>query len=173
MPLPVTLLQIQQGKIKMGYLPLNLILAWTLLLSIAACKSTRSEHDKMVEFGENYTEAWNSRKPEKMASFYAENGTLVVNNGRPAKGRQQLAETARSYMEAFPDLQLRMDSMVDGPGTYKYHWTFKGTNTGPGGTGNKVYFNGFEEWTMNKERLIQKSIGSYNAEEYNRQVNGN
>ena len=140
-----------------------------LMTGITGC---RSDYDRMVEFGLNYTEAWNSGQPEKMASFYAEDGMLTVNNGTPAIGRKQLAETARSYMEAFPDLELTMDSLTFNDGTYRYYWTFKGTNTGPGGTGNKVDFSGFEEWTVNEEGLVQKSIGTYDAEEYQRQLEG-
>ncbi|AVR45380.1 hypothetical protein C7S20_08915 [Christiangramia fulva] len=78
-----------------------------------------------------------------------EDGTLTVNNGKPAVGRKQIAATAQSYMEAFPDIRLTMDSLTVQKNTYRYYWTFKGTNTGPGGTGNKVDFSGFEEWTMN------------------------
>jgi ketosteroid isomerase-like protein len=153
----------------------NSILTLFLIISTMAtgCKSDTSEYDKMVEFGQNYTEAWTSKQPEKMASFYAEDGMLTVNNGTPAIGRTQLAETAQSYMEAFPDLVLTMDSLTVNNGTYRYYWTFKGTNTGPNGTGNKVDFSGFEEWTMNDQGLIQKSIGTYDAEDYQRQVNGN
>ena len=140
---------------------------------MTGCKSDKSELDKMVEFGQEYTDAWNSKVPEKMASFYAEDGTLTVNNGTPAVGRKQLAETAKSYMEAFPDLELTMDSLTKENDTYRYYWTFKGTNSGPNGTGNKVDFSGFEEWTMNDQGLVQKSIGSYDAEEYAKQLNGN
>ena len=75
---------------------------------MTGCKSDQSEYDKMVEFGQKYTDAWNSKVPEKMASFYAEDGTLTVNKGTPAVGRKQLAETAQSYMEVFPDLELTM-----------------------------------------------------------------
>ena len=122
----------------------------------------------MVEFGEKYTAAWNSKKPDKMASFYAEDGILTVNNGAPAQGRKQLSETAKSYMEAFPEMKLTMDSLVVDSDTYRYHWTFLGTNSGPGGTtGNKVIFSGFERWTMNNEGLIQESIGTYDAEDVN------
>ncbi len=140
---------------------------------MTGCGSDKSDYDKMVEFGQRYTEAWNSKVPEKMASFYAEDGTLTVNNGTPAIGRKQLAETARSYMVAFPDLKLTMDSLTVGNGTYRYFWTFKGTNTGPNGTGNKVDFSGYEEWTMNDQGLVQTSVGTYDAEEYQRQLNGN
>ena len=120
-----------------------------LLLTMTTCKTVKSDYDKMLEFGLQYTDAWNSKVPEKMALFYAEDGTLIVNNGTPAVGRKQLAETAKSYMEAFPDMVLTMDSLTKEKETYRYYWTFKGTNTGPNGTGNKVDFSGFEEWTMN------------------------
>jgi ketosteroid isomerase-like protein len=144
-----------------------------ILTTMTGCKSDKSEYDKMVEFGQKYTDAWNSKKPEKMASFYAEDGILTVNNGKPAVGRKQLAETAQSYMEAFPDMELTMDSLTVKNGTYRYYWTFKGTNTGPNGTGNKVDFSGFEEWTMNDHGLVKKSIGTYDAKDYERQLNGN
>ena len=144
-----------------------------LLLTMTTCKTVKSDYDKMLEFGLQYTDAWNSKVPEKMALFYAEDGTLIVNNGTPAVGRKQLAETAKSYMEAFPDMVLTMDSLTKEKETYRYYWTFKGTNTGPNGTGNKVDFSGFEEWTMNEEGLVRKSIGTYDADDYTKQLNGN
>ena len=143
-----------------------------ILTTMTGCKSEKSEYDQMVEFGQKYTDAWNSKQPEKMASFYAEDGMLSVNKGKPAIGRKQLAETAQSYMEAFPDMELTMDSLTVENGTYRYYWTFRGTNTGPEGTGNKVDFSGFEQWTMNDQGLVQKSIGTYDAEEYQRQLDG-
>jgi len=74
-------------------------------------------------------------------------------------------------MEAFPDMKLTMDSLIADSGTYRYYWTFIGSNTGPEGTGNKVNFSGFERWTMNNEGLVQKSIGTYDADDYTRQLN--
>jgi ketosteroid isomerase-like protein len=156
-------------KTKLTFLSTLLI----ILIAMTGCKSDKSEYDKIVEFGQKYTDAWNSKEPEKMASFYAEDGILSVNNGKPAVGRKQIAETAQSYMEAFPDMKLTMDSLTVENGTYRYYWTFKGTNTGPNGTGNKVDFSGFEEWTMNDKGLVQKSIGTYDADDYTRQLNGN
>jgi hypothetical protein len=147
-----------------------------LILFVSSCKEKteqESEYETMVEFGKNYTKAWNSKNPENMASFYAAFGSLTVNNGTPAVGRDQIIAVAKSYMKAFPDMKLTMDSLVADSNTYRYHWTFVGTNTGPEGTGNKVVFSGFERWTMNKEGLVQKSIGTYDAEDYNRQLNGN
>lgn len=154
-------------KAKPTFLPLFLI----IFHLITGCENGKLEFDEMVEFAQNYTEAWNSKEPEKMASFYAEAGTLRVNKGEPAIGREQIAATAKSYMEAFPDMVLVMDSLTRVKDNYRYYWTFKGTNTGPNGTGNKVVFSGFEEWTMNNKGLVQKSIGTYDADEYARQLN--
>ena len=156
----------------MKTLSLYCIVALIICGLTLACKTQNSDYEKMVEFGKNYTNAWNSLDPEKVVSFYAEDGTLTINNGTPSAGRDQLAATVKSYMEAFPDMILVMDSLIEDSGTYKYYWTFSGTNTGPGGTGNKVKFSGFEHWTMNDNGLVQTSIGTYDAVDYNKQVNG-
>ncbi|TRO64563.1 nuclear transport factor 2 family protein [Christiangramia sabulilitoris] len=143
-----------------------------MALILIQCKDSTSEQEKMEEFAQNYTAAWNSKDPQKMASFYAEDGVLIVNGGTPAIGRQQLAKTAESYMTAFPDMELVMDSLVIDSDTYRYYWTFKGTNTGPGGNGNRVNFSGFEEWNLNEDGLVQRSIGTYDLDDYLRQVRG-
>lgn len=136
-------------------------------------ESNKSEYEKMIVFGQKYTDAWNSRLPNNMASFYAEDGILTINKGTPSVGKEQLAKTAQSFMEAFPDMHLTMDSLTRWNQAYRYYWTFKGTNTGPNGTGNKVDFSGFEEWTMNDDGLVQTSIGTFDAEDYERQLKGN
>jgi len=129
-------------------------------------------YERMQAFAQGYTNAWNSHIGENMAAYYAEDGRLTVNDGTPSVGREQLASTAKSYMDAFPDLKLTMDSLVMEGETFKYYWTFEGTNTGPGGTGNPVLFSGYEQWTMNDEGLIQVSIGSYDADDYQKQLAG-
>ena len=157
----------------MKTLSINCMLIGILFCSLIGCKIQNSDYEKMVTFGQDYTTAWNSMDPEKVVSFYAEDGTLTINHGTPAMGREQLAAAVGAYMEAFPDMHLTMDSLVKGDGTFKYYWTFTGTNTGDGGTGNKVKFSGFEEWTINGDGFVQTSMGSYDAEDYNRQVQGN
>ena len=57
-----------------------------ILAIMTGCKSDKSEYDKMVEFGQEYTNAWNSKNPVKMASFYEEDGSLAVNGGTGNKG---------------------------------------------------------------------------------------
>lgn len=120
-------------------------------------------------FANRYTAAWNSREPASVAAFFAENGSLSV-NGSLASGRGQIAEVARGFMEAFPDLELLMDELEFGPEGVTYHWTFIGTNDGPGGTGKAVRFSGYEQWTLGEDGLIERSRGHFDNEEYQRQL---
>ena len=88
------------------------------------------------------------------------------------KAYNQVARTAkvRGFMEAFPDMVVRLDSLAGG-GTHPiFHWTWTGTNAGPGGTGRAVRLSGYEEWTLGPDGLIAESKGHYDEAEYERQV---
>jgi hypothetical protein len=54
--------------------------------------------------------------------------------------------------------------------TVEFHWTFTGTNTGPGGSGKWVRISGFEEWTFGDDGLVAESKGHYDEAEYERQL---
>lgn len=149
----------------------SLIVFFSLYSFIIGCKNvSEMEQNKMESFGKNYTEAWNSQKPENVASFFASDGSLIVNNNPPLVGRKDITKFVYGFMTSFPDMKLIMDSLLTKSNSTEYHWTFIGTNTGPNGTGNRVKFSGMELWKINIDGLIQKSIGSFDAEEYNRQV---
>jgi SnoaL-like polyketide cyclase len=129
-----------------------------------------SGRSDMLRFATRYTAAWCSQDPAKVASFFAESGSLRINDGEPSVGRAAIAEAARSFMTAFPDMVVEMDRL-DRVGTqYRYHWTLRGTNTGPGGTGRKVNISGFEEWTLGPDGLIAASLGHFDAADYARQL---
>lgn len=73
-------------------------------------------------------------------------------------------------MVALPDMRVEMDDLVVRDDRSEYHWTCTGTNTGPGGTGNRVRFSGFEEWTIGEDGLIAESKGHFDQAEYERQL---
>ena len=125
------------------------------------------------EFAARYTTAWGSQAPERVAAFYAEDGSLSINDGPPAMGRQAIAEVARGFMSAFPDMEVTVDELVRNPderdGT-EFHWTLAGTNTGPGGTGKRVRISGYELWQMGDAGLIRHSKGFFDRDDYERQL---
>jgi predicted ester cyclase len=105
-----------------------------------------------------------------VAAFYSPNGSLSVNGGAPAVGRNAIADVARGFMTAFPDLRLLMDDLVIRCDRAEYHWTFIGTNTGPGGTGHRVGFSGFEVWKIGDDGLVAESQGHFDSADYERQL---
>ena len=115
--------------------------------------------------GESY-----SQDASSVAEFYSPDGSLTVNGGTPAIGRREITQLAQSFMSAFPDMQVVMDDLLVKDQTAEYHWTLVGTNTGPGGKGNRVRISGYEEWTIGPDGLITSSLGHFDAAEYQRQL---
>ena len=126
---------------------------------------------ELTDFATRYAAAWSSQNPEDLASFYAEEGSLTVNAGDPAIGRKAIAAKAGGFMEAFPDMVVTMDSVRQEKNHATFHWTWTGTNTGPGGTGGSVRISGYEEWKFRDDGLIVESKGHYDEAEYQRQMN--
>jgi uncharacterized protein (TIGR02246 family) len=126
--------------------------------------------EQLRAFAEDYTAAWCSMDPAAVAAHYAPEGSLAINGGAPAVGRDALTAVAASFYEALPDMQVYFDDLVVDGDRIEFHWTFTGTNTGPGGTGNAVRVHGYESWTIDEDGLIAASIGTYDAEEYARQL---
>ena len=111
-------------------------------------------------------DAWCSHDPTRVADHFGPGGTIAINRGHPT----QATEVARSFIDAFPDIQVFMDDVVFNDETVEYHWTFTGRNTGPGGTGHAVRITGFEEWTFGNDGLVAESRGTYDQDEYDRQL---
>ncbi len=126
--------------------------------------------EQMKEFATQYTAAWCSREAPHVASFFEENGSLTINKGQPSIGRDAITEAAQGFMTAFPDIIVKMDGLDFEDEQVIYHWTLKGTNSGPGGTGNAVRISGIEKWTMSPNWLIAESSGNYDEAEYERQI---
>ena len=121
-------------------------------------------------FAQRYTEAWCSMDPSRVAMHFAPEGSLAINGGAPAVGRSAITEVARSFYTALPDMQVYLRDVVADGDHIEYHWTFTGTNIGPGGTGNAVRVDGFEAWVLDENGLIASSRGQYDAAEYARQL---
>ncbi len=127
--------------------------------------------DDRTGFATQYAAAWSGKDPVRFGEMYEENGSLIV-NGSASTGRAAIVETARSYMAACPDMVVRLDSLREEPGVTVFHWTWTGTNTGPGGTGKAVNLQGYERWTFGPSGLLLTSDGHFDDAEYQRQLKG-
>ena len=122
------------------------------------------------EFATRYTAAWCSQDAASVASFFAENGSLTINDGVPAAGRAAITAAAQGFMSAFPDMIVRMDAVGFDGDRAIYRWTLIGTNTGPGGAGKSVRISGHERWRLDADGLIAESLGQFDEVEYQRQL---
>src|SRR6266571_1584401 len=102
--------------------------------------------------------------------FFAERGSVSINDGRPAVGRAAIAKEAQAFMTTFADMVVTMDKVVHDEEGTKFHWTLTGTNTGPGGTGKRVRISGYELWQFDNAELIENSKGHFDSAEYERQL---
>jgi hypothetical protein len=121
-------------------------------------------------FAEGYTAAWCSGDPARVATFFAESGVLTVNDAAPCVGRSAIADSARGFMVAFPDLVVELDGVTEADEVVVYHWTLHGHNSGPGGTGRRVQISGTERWHFAADGLVATSIGTFDAAELARQL---
>lgn len=138
--------------------------------TLPAKKEKIMEQNIGKDFGEKYAAAWSGQNAEAHANFFAPEGVQIVNNGTPAVGRNAIAKVAQSYMTTFPDMLVSCDSLPITSKGVEFHWTLTGTNTGPNGTGKKVKISGVEILQFDRNGLITESNGSFDENEYNRQL---
>ena len=124
----------------------------------------------MTEFATRYAKAWCSQNPESVAAFFAERGSISINDGPPEVGRAAIAKAAQAFMTTFPDMVVTFDKLEPRGDRTAFHWTLTGTNNGPVGTGNKVRISGYELWKIGNDGLIAESKGHFDATDYKKQL---
>ena len=149
---------------------LALVFLSTGLMTACQQESRDLGRGELNEFAIRYAAAWSSQDPERLASHYAKNGVLQINDGDPSVGREAVTETARSFMTPFPDMVVSLVELRRVGDEAQFHWHWTGTYTGPGGNGNAVDLRGYEQWTLDDEGLILQSLGYYDEAEYKRQL---
>jgi predicted ester cyclase len=123
--------------------------------------------DELNDFAACYAKAWCSHNPQSVAAFFAENGSLSVNDGPSAIGRPAIAEIAGQFMRDFSDLIVTFDALESRGDRTVFHWTLTGTYAG---TGNHVRISGYELWKIGNNDLIAESKGHFDTTEYERQL---
>ncbi|MBF9057733.1 SgcJ/EcaC family oxidoreductase [Rhodobacterales bacterium HKCCSP123] len=117
----------------------------------------------------DYTSAWNSKSAEAIASFYAEDGEIIINRGDPWTGRSRVRDMAAGFYADVPDLTLTCDDVRCSGNHVIYVWTFTGHDAS---TGHPLKIRGWEEWELNDDLKVRASRGWFDAEDYGRQAAG-
>jgi len=105
-----------------------------------------------------------------VAAFFSPEGSIAINGGVPSMGRSAITKVAQEFMTAFPDMQVLLGSLDIQEDRVFFHWTLLGTNTGPGGTGQRVRISGLEQWQFAADGLIGRSLGNFDAADYQHQL---
>ena len=128
-----------------------------------------TEQDAVTKIAADYTAAWNSKSAEAVASFYAQDGEIIINNGDPWSGRSRVRDMAAGFYADVPDLTLTCDDVRRSGNHVIFIWTFTGHDVT---TGNPLKIYGWEEWELGEDLKVKASRGWFDAEDYARQVEG-
>ena len=123
----------------------------------------------LEKLAKNYTDAWNSKVPENVASFHAPSSQIIINRGDPSVGHEGLTEMAAGFHADVPDLLLHNDGIRASGNHVVYMWTFTGHHSE---TKNPLRVSGWEEWELGDDMKITSSLGWFDADEYQLQVDG-
>ena len=122
---------------------------------------------RVAALAEAYTAAWNSGSPDAVASFFAADGQIVINRGKPWLGREGVAAMAAGFFADVPDLTLTCDEVRCAGDHVAYLWTFTGTHAG---SKNPLRVVGWEEWDLDADLHVVTSCGWFDAADYERQA---
>ena len=126
-------------------------------------------YDDFKKFAAAYAAAWSSGDPQAVASFFAVDGAIAINDGEPIVGREAIAGMAQGFYDEFPDLVVHCDDPRLAGGHALFAWTLEGKHSQ---TGNYVKVSGWEEWDLNEAGEVASSRGWFDAADYDRQVQG-
>ncbi len=128
-----------------------------------------SKSDNLQRLAQGYGAAWSSGDPDAVAAFFAPHGQICINRGDVLKGTAAIVEMARGFYTEFPDLEVRCD-LMRGAGTHcLFAWTLEGHHAE---TKNHVVTGGWEEWELDGDMKVVSSLGWFDAEDYQRQIDG-
>ena len=124
---------------------------------------------QLDDLAERYTAAWNAKAPEKVAAFHLPTSQIVINRGEPSVGHAGLTEMDAGFHADVPDLHLICDGIHGAGNHVVYLWTFTGHDAT---TGNPLKISGWEEWDLDENMMVTTALGWFDADDYERQVEG-
>ena len=124
--------------------------------------------DAVRQLIKTHINAWCAKSPEGVAASYTRDAVFSINRGDPMIGHTDIGEMVKGFCDEFPNVVLRLDHSFVAGDHAVYVWTFQGNHFE---TGKYVEFQGWEEWELTDEPRVKSSLGWYDAEDYERQLN--
>ena len=125
----------------------------------------------LKKFAIAYGEAWSSNDPNQVVDLHSESSRLSVNDAEPSVGKSEIRKIVEAFMRDFPDLYIQVnDVVVEGRGIV-FYCNAIATNSGPGGTGNKINIEIHEIWTFDENGKFTEVRAYDDPEDFERQLN--
>jgi hypothetical protein len=105
-----------------------------------------------------YCDSWSSHHAEQIARYFAESGSLIINDEPRAVGRSKITALARTWMATIPDGVLKFDRLVDKGDRKILYWTLVSAK---GPDGKPVHIDGTEEWRLTDDGTIAEATRRY------------
>ena len=119
------------------------------------------------KMAEAHCAAWTALSSNAVAERYSASTSFAMNWGEPMTTRSEIAAMTSGFMADFPDLVLTCGNVLVADYHMVYAWAFEGHHRE---TGKLVCFSGWEEWDLDDDMNVVKSLGWYDVENYNRQL---
>ena len=84
-------------------------------------------------------------------------------------GHEGLTAMASGFHADVPDLTLQNDGIRGAGDHVVFMWTFTGHDAQ---TGNPLNVSGWEEWDLDENMKVTSALGWFDADDYQRQVDG-
>lgn len=119
------------------------------------------------QLASDYADAWSSGNPDSVVSFYRDDGEIIINRGDPLSGRAALLDMVSGFYGEFPGMTVALDHLRVAGDHVMFGWTLEGTHAE---TKNRVKVLGWEEWDLDENQKVKRSLGWFDAEDYDRQI---
>ena len=127
--------------------------------------------NNLKEFAMAYGEAWSSNDPSQVLALHSESSRLSVNDAEPAVGKSEIRKIVEAFMRDFPDLYIQVNDVVVEERGIVFYCNAIATNSGPGGTGNKINIEIHEIWTFDENGKFTEVRAYDDPEDFERQLN--
>lgn len=88
--------------------------------------ATASPHETLIA---DYSDAWESRDADRIASFHAEDGAFQLHSGagEAIRGRAAIRDAFAGFIAQFPDLTFTEQELRQADWGWTVRWTMSGT----------------------------------------------
>lgn len=125
---------------------------------------------ELKAFAKEYAAAWSSINPANVLALHSENSRLSVNDGEPAIGKNAIRKIIDDFMRGYPDLHIQVNDVVEEPTGTVFYCNVIATNSGPGGTGEKINMAVQEFWRFDDNGKFIEIEAYDDPEKFNRRL---